>query len=209
MATYEETLRQWLAAAQLTSYRQLVQASGVGIAMVGRLKCGEAHYIPAIKLQALAVALRRDPLEVLQTFSPLSWGTPSLATEYQRLQQQHHAQAQQLTQQFQLETYRCLEPLLTQYPTAHYLATQAPQWSARHLTSLFLPLGQLLQRWHIQPLGTVGTAVPFDPQWHQASEGLTPGETVFVRFVGYRRGDTLLHRAKVSRTPPSIPVSIP
>jgi hypothetical protein len=45
----------------------------------------------------------------------------------------------------------------------------------------------------------VGEHVTYDPQIHQLIEGDTDKvSTVVVRYVGYRQGDTLLYRAKVS-----------
>jgi molecular chaperone GrpE (heat shock protein) len=57
----------------------------------------------------------------------------------------------------------------------------------------------LVAAWEVEPIGTVGTEVPYDPQNHQLMGGtVQPGESVRVRYVGYRQGDRLLHRAKVS-----------
>ncbi|WP_287128254.1 hypothetical protein [Candidatus Cyanaurora vandensis] len=201
----EVQLRAWMGVAQIPSYRQLAQKSGVGQLLIKRLRQQQAHHIPPVKLHALALALGRSPLELLAGFSPLTWGNPGLEQEYQRLQQQLITQAPQLAQEFREQTFKQLETLLTQYPTAHYLAQQSPQWPARQVTPLFLALTQLLKRWEIATIGTVGEAVPYDPQRHQAEGPLVPGETVYIRFIGYCTAQRLLQRARVSRTPPPIP----
>ncbi|EDX76427.1 hypothetical protein MC7420_4683 [Coleofasciculus chthonoplastes PCC 7420] len=58
---------------------------------------------------------------------------------------------------------------------------------------------QLLQQWGIEAIASVGDELTYDPQWHQLMSGtVQPGELVRVRYVGYRQGDKLLYRAKVS-----------
>ncbi|MOA69313.1 hypothetical protein D3C78_1974290 [compost metagenome] len=49
-------------------------------------------------------------------------------------------------------------------------------------------------------IGQVGEVVPFDPQLHQIARGPMPeaGEPVTVKHVGYRLGEQLLRRARVS-----------
>jgi hypothetical protein len=64
----------------------------------------------------------------------------------------------------------------------------------------------LLADWGYEPIAEVWEQVAYDPQLHQADEeDIAEGETVFVRFIGYRDGDTILAPAKVSRTlPPGV-----
>jgi len=200
-------LRQWLERVGINSYQELARQAEVGLSVVGRLRKQEAHHIPPVKLARLANILKCSPLVLLQHFSPLNWGNPHLEQEFKRLQEQLAQQPELLTQDFHYQTYKQLEPLLVQYPTACYLAAQNPQWPARQLVPLFNGLNQLLQRWHITALGTVGSALPFDPQEHQSQEELIPGELVYIRFVGYCTPERLLKRASVSRTPPPGAVS--
>ncbi|WP_218082141.1 helix-turn-helix domain-containing protein [Anthocerotibacter panamensis] len=205
MAPADTLLREWMGAMGLTSYRQLAHCAGVSLALVTRLRQRQAHLILPVKLAALAAALNRTPLDLLHHFSLLTWGNPALEAEYQRLHQQLREQPQRLSAQFQEETYRALEGLLIQYPTAQYLAQQAPHWPARQMVPLFLPISQLLEQWQISAIGIVGEQVAFDPQIHQAGESFQPSEPVYIRFVGYRTPERLLQRAKVSRTPPPLP----
>ncbi len=192
-------LKQWMSAVALTSYRHLAQKSGVSLGVVKRLRLGQADHITPFNLQALAQCLQHSPLELLQVFGSLAWGNITLQQEYKRLQQQLEIQPQYLMQQFQQQTFQQLETLLTQYPTAYYIAQQAPHWSARNLTALFLPLTQLLQQWQIEPIGMIGEQVSFDPQLHESTEAIALSESVYVRFVGYQTPERILKRAKVSQ----------
>jgi molecular chaperone GrpE (heat shock protein) len=56
-----------------------------------------------------------------------------------------------------------------------------------------------LQEWGVEAIASVGSELPYDPQWHQLMEGIAqPGDLVKVRYTGYRIGEKLLYRAKVS-----------
>jgi hypothetical protein len=92
-----------------------------------------------------------------------------------------------------------LESLLLQLPTAVYAAQQNPQVSAVKLLPLLRPIDALLQQWGIEAIAQVGVELPYDPQQHQLMAGTAAmGDRVRVRYVGYRQGDKLLYRAKVS-----------
>jgi len=56
-----------------------------------------------------------------------------------------------------------------------------------------------LQQWSVEAIAEVGKELPYDPTQHQLIEGTAqPGELVRVRYTGYRQGEKLLYRAKVS-----------
>jgi molecular chaperone GrpE (heat shock protein) len=58
---------------------------------------------------------------------------------------------------------------------------------------------QLLERWGVQPIDSVGDHVGYDPQIHQLIDGQAAiGTPVIVRYRGYRHGEKLLYRARVS-----------
>ncbi|MBD2099469.1 helix-turn-helix domain-containing protein [Leptolyngbya sp. FACHB-261] len=128
----------------------------------------------------------------------LSIELASLRSEYERLQAQLQSQQQDLEQQFRTQTLQALESLLLQWPTAAYAATKNPQAPAKNLLPILRPLEQLLSDWGIEPIGEVGSETAFDPQLHQLEGAAQPGDSVRVRYVGYRQGDTLLYRARVS-----------
>jgi len=104
------------------------------------------------------------------------------------------------------ETFETLQTLLVNYPSARKMADSRPEMPARNLSALFVPLENLLENWGYEPIDEVWEQVAYDPQIHQADEDdIAEGETVYVRFIGYRDGDTILAPAKVSRTlPPGV-----
>lgn len=108
-------------------------------------------------------------------------------------------------EQFQRETFEQLQMLLVNYPSAVHMATQNPDLPARNLVALFRPLESLLQEWGYEAIGKPWQAIAFDPQLHQPdASDIQPGETVYVRFIGYRNGADILCPAKVSRSLPQI-----
>lgn len=129
-----------------------------------------------------------------------------LRQEYDRLQVKLGQQKQELWQEFQQESLQALESLLLQLPTAMYAAQQNPQAPAIKLLPLLRPIDSLLRQWGIEPIASVGDEIAYDPQQHQLMDGsAVAGDRVRVRYVGYRQGDRLLYRAKVSPTVGSAP----
>lgn len=126
----------------------------------------------------------------------------SLKREYQHLQTQLQDQQIHLWQEYQRSTLQILESLLLQWPTVAYAARKNPEAPAVKILPLLQPLDQLLASWGIVPIGEVGADIAYDPQWHQLMPiaGQVPvlGDQVRVRYVGYRQGEQLLYRAKVS-----------
>lgn len=133
------------------------------------------------------------PQELLQQITDLK-------TEYDRLQLQLQQQRLTLQQEFQQSSLQLLESLLLQFPTAAHKARENPQLSAVNIVPLVhKPLERLLQQWGIEAIASVGAEIPYDPLLHQLMDGIAqPGDIVRVRYIGYRQGDKLLYRAKVS-----------
>lgn len=119
--------------------------------------------------------------------------------EYQKLQQEMAQQQEILTTEFQQATLETIESWLLQWPTAATAVRQNPQLPAARLLSLVEPIEQLLKQWQVEAIATVGDELAYDPQYHQLMKGTAqPGELVKVRYVGYKQGDKLLYKAKVS-----------
>ncbi|MGB8699452.1 MAG: helix-turn-helix domain-containing protein [Thermosynechococcaceae cyanobacterium] len=201
-------LRHWMEVAGIPSWRALSQLSGVSRRKIEQLRHGEAHLLSVQQARQLADALQISLSDLLQT--PLNLpAAPELAkvqAEYQRLQAAQQDLRSQLTQDLQAEVLHILEPLLLQWPTAAYAAQQNSTAPAVRILPLLRPLEQLLQTWHIEPIGAVGETVEYDPQVQQWAEPTPPpemGTSVRVTHVGYRQGQKLLYRAKVrSPLPP-------
>ena len=152
-----------------------------------------------LEIEASAQATKSsDSTEVKQSSSSLG-AIADLQQEYQRLQTQLQQQQESLWQEFQRSSLQTLESWLLQWPTAAYAAQQNPQAPAVKLLPLLRPVEQLLQQWGVEAIAAVGTEVPYDPQVHQLMAGMAEaGDPVRVRYTGYRQGDKLLYRAKVS-----------
>ena len=119
--------------------------------------------------------------------------------EYHQLQQSMAKQAELLQTEFQAESLATIESWLLQWPTAATAVRQNPQLPASRLLALVEPVTQLLQQWNVEAIAEVGEELPYDPQNHELMKGLVrSGELVKVRYVGYRQGDKILHKAKVS-----------
>ena len=209
-------LRQQMAKAGIASFRALAQAAGVSSGAIHQLRQGQIGQMRVKGLRAIAAALHLSLEELIAAFEPEPGAGTSkrdrpdvLAQEYARLQQQHQTQAATLRQALQQEVLSHLEPWLLQWPTVTHAVAQNPDLPASRLLPLVKPVEQLLAAWDVVVMAPVGTTVPYDPQCHQLMTGEAhPGDAVRIRYVGYRWGDRLLHRAKVSpidTPPPSAP----
>lgn len=193
-----------------SSFKALARSANVSEQQLSRLRRGEVQQMRINVLLQISQALQVPLTELVGTFSAvdLSGGiTPlqeskanaDLKQEYERLQVQLAQQRQVLWQEFQQSSLQVLESWLVQWPTAAYKAQENPQLPAVRLLPLLRPMEQLLQQWGIEAIAPVGAELPYNPQLHQLMEGTAqPGEIVKVRYTGYRQGDKLLYRAKVS-----------
>ncbi len=190
--------------AGVSSFKALSRKAGVSERQVRRLRQGQVGQMRVETLLKISQVLQVSISELLTLFDetqrvdePAS--QTDLRREYQRLQQQMQEQREALVQEFQQSSLQVLESWLLQWPTAAYAAQQNQQLPAVRLLPLVRPVEQLLQEWGVEAIASVGSEIPYDPQLHQLMEGnAQPGATVRVRYVGYRQGDKLLYRAKVS-----------
>ena len=217
--------------AEIPSFRALSQAANVSEWQVEQLRRGKAAEMRVDRLHRLSQALRISLVELVSQFSELrvsesqsldssktqetaiqedrttkegSVDETALKQEYQRLQTQLLQQKESLRQEFQQASLHILESWLLQFPTAAYAAQQNPEVPAVRLLPLMRPVEQLIQEWGIESIAPVGAELPYDPQHHQLMEGTAQaGDRVRVRYTGYRQGEKLLYRAKVSPIPTS------
>jgi molecular chaperone GrpE (heat shock protein) len=195
----------------ISSFKALSKTTGVSEKQLRRLRKGQVDQLRVENLLKLSQVLQVSVSELLATFSSVEANKPwlpqqetesltVLKQEYQRLQQQLENQRDTLKQEFQQSSLQILESWLVQWPTAAYAAGQNQQLPAVRLLPLVRPVEQLMQEWGVEAIASVGSEIPYDPQWHQLMEGIAQaGELVKVRYTGYRLRDSkLLHRAKVS-----------
>jgi molecular chaperone GrpE (heat shock protein)/DNA-binding Xre family transcriptional regulator len=196
----------------ISSYKVLSKTAGVSERQLLRLRRGELQQQRVDVLLKLSQVLQVSLSDLVTTFSQveLSAGkaTPpeelqqavtDLKQEYQRLQAQLVNQRQELCQEFQQASLQVIESWLLQWPTAAHKAQENSQLAAVKLLPLVRPIQQLLQQWGVEAIAPVGAEIPYDPQFHQLLEGTAQlGEIVKVRYTGYRQGEKLLYRAKVS-----------
>jgi DNA-binding Xre family transcriptional regulator len=199
--SYSQKLRSLLQQAQIPSLKALSRAAGVSEWQVKQLSQGQAAKMRVEPLHKLAQALQISMAELVSLFSELAIEpSPSsnLQQEYQRLQNQLQQQQVASQQEFQNTSLQILESWLIQYPTAAY-AAQQNDIPASRLLPLMRPVEQLVKAWGVEAIAPVGAEVAYDPQVHQLMEGNAGvGEPVRIRYIGYRQGEKLLYRAKVS-----------
>lgn len=209
--TYDYTpqLRQLMQARGISSFKQLSQHASVSQTQVNHLRAGRIEQMRLETLMKLGETLDVAIADLLSTFSPIAdVAHPSssasseildLQQEYQRLQTQLEHQKHELWKEFQASCIQTLEPWLLQWSAAAYAAQQNPQAPAVKLLPLVRPIEQLLHQWEIEATAIVGTEIPYDSRQHQLMGGTAnPGDNVRVRYAGYKQGDRLLYRAKVS-----------
>jgi DNA-binding Xre family transcriptional regulator len=206
---FTESLQQMMQRVDVTSFQALSKKAGVSEKQLRRLRKGEIEQLRIEVLLKLSQVLQVSVNELLATFSvgtttvqsPLQNGESLsvLKQEYQKLQKQLETQRETLKQEFQQSSLQILESWLLQWPTAAYAAGQNQQLPAVRLLPLLRPVEQLMQEWGVEAIASVGSEIPYEPQWHQLMDGTAAlGEVVKVRYVGYRSAGKLLYRAKVS-----------
>jgi molecular chaperone GrpE (heat shock protein) len=127
----------------------------------------------------------------------------SWQNKYSILNQKFEQQAQQLMLDWQQETFDQLQSLLANYPTARMMVKLKPKLPAQNLMILLKPLEDLWRNWDVEQIGKPWQKIPFNPQIHEPDrDDIIEGESVYIRFVGYRQGDRILLPAKVSRNLP-------
>lgn len=202
MVDYTPQLQALMRSQRIPSFKQLCERTGISEKQLRRLRRGEIKELRLATLYQLSQGLGVSISELLATFDAGTIAPSSdsnLQKEYDRLQQQLIEQRQALWQEFQQESLQILEPWLLQWSAAAYAAQQNPQAPAVKLLPLLRPIEKLLEHWEIVATAIVGEEIPYDPQHHQLMGGTAePGQLVRVRYAGYRQGDRLLYRAKVS-----------
>lgn len=220
---HDAWLRSRMGEVNLPTWKALQQTSGLSEKILRKFRKGDCQQLPWRSFGQLAQALDwplstlLEHLNLVTSPNSTAFTPESGTTELDRLRQECLALRQELAQQDTSSTLAAtqqsffeLQPLLTQFPTVPRMVEIQPQMPARNLLAMFSSLNNWLTRWEITPIGEPWQSVKFDPKLHQPdASDIAPDETVYVRFVGYRQGDDVLVRAKVSRTLPSAASSSP
>jgi molecular chaperone GrpE (heat shock protein) len=129
----------------------------------------------------------------------------ALKQQCARLRAELGQTVQQAQQDAQATAFEKIQTLLSQYPTLRKMTEAKPDLPARNIVATLTALDSLVQCWGYLPIGVPWEREAYNPQIHQGDVAdLQAGETVYVRFVGYRdvKRDRILLPAKVSRTLP-------
>ncbi|HIK31131.1 MAG TPA: helix-turn-helix domain-containing protein [Oscillatoriales cyanobacterium M59_W2019_021] len=199
---YTPQLRQFMQHAGVSSFAALSRMAGVSESQVRWLRRGKVTQMRLETLLKLAEALQISLGELLAVFAGIEAKTETsveIREEFDRLQAQLANQREELLREFQQESLDILESWMLNWPVAAYRAVQNPELAAVKLLPLVKPVEKLIQHWGVEAIAQVGTSVPYDPQQHQLCQGnAAPGQPVTVTHTGYRQGDRLLLRAKVT-----------
>ena len=189
----------------ITSFKQLYQATGTSERTIRKLRSGELGTLRWQTLVNISSILQISVAELIETFGEQSSSKSdrselaTLQQEYQHLQQQFHQQRETLQSEFQFHSLQTIESFLTYFPAAKAAAMNNPDFPASKIFPLAKSIDLLIQQWNVTVIGEIGEQISYDPRWHQLIEGMAnPDELVTVRYVGYRQGDKLIFRAKVS-----------
>jgi DNA-binding Xre family transcriptional regulator len=194
---YTPQLRELMQMRGFVSFKQLSQQVSVSEKQINHLRHGRIQQMKLETLLKLSQGLGVSIAELFRKFEVSD--EPDLKQEYQRLEKCLEQQKQELYDEFQQSSLQTIESWLLQWSGAAYAAQNRPEFPAKNLVLLIRPIEQLLKDWGVEVTETVGSEIPYDPQRHIVLDGtVEPGELVRVRFAGYRHGDRLLHRAKVS-----------
>jgi DNA-binding Xre family transcriptional regulator len=217
MSDFTPHLQNLIKQAGIPSLKALGRDAGVSERQILRLRRGEVKEIRVSVLAKLSQALKITVDELVTGFSDSTTTQSKIDTqktnendlvkritelerEYSLLLSQCEQQKDNLKQEFQQETLQILESLFVQFPTAARACRENPQLPGVNILPLVQkPLERLQQQWGIDTIASVGEEVSYDPQFHQLLDGTAqPGQKVKIRYVGYRQGEKLLTRAKVS-----------
>ncbi len=197
-------LQELMQKVSINSFKELARSTGTSIHTISKLRSGKLEVVRWGSIFKISNTLKISTTELINTFSDQSNSTQDrelelLKQEYRHLQQQFQQQRETLQSEFQHQSLQTLESFLTYFPTAKHAAINNPDFLASKLFPLIGSIDKLIQQWGVTTIGSVGFQVTYDPRWHQLIEGTASlDQLVTVRYVGYRQGEKLIFRAKVS-----------
>jgi len=175
---HRQKLEQLMAEIGCKNLEELSRLSGLSSWQLQRVRHGLIAKLSSESLVKLANALQLPVSDLLAHFQIPTMGTEDrsgeskiLEQEYQNLQQKLDKQKDELAAEFQRQSIEAIESWLVQWPTAEAVARKNPDLAAVKILSLVKPIMQLLERWGVQPIDSVGDHVSYDPQIHQLIDG--------------------------------------
>lgn len=206
---YTPQLQQLMLARSIPSYRSLCDQAQISRSQLQRLRQGNLRSLRVETLIRLSQCLQISTNQLLLLFSESL--SPASAVEQAppnpastlpfppSVSPAREADQAQLQHQLQAASLETLEPWLLQWATVSHAVQANPDLPASRVVPLVHPVEQLMTQWGVTAIAQVGAEVAFDPACHELMQGTAaPGDRVRVRYAGYRHGDRLLHRAKVS-----------
>jgi transcriptional regulator with XRE-family HTH domain len=200
-----QILQQLMQKVGISTIQDLSQVSGLSEWQIQRLQFGLLPKMSVESLLKLAAALQVSVETLLTSFLSCSLfpqdftDSNSTLQEYQRLEAKFTTLESDLQEKLLLWSLDILESWLIYWPTAIVAAEKNPSLPAKKIIPLVKPVQQLVESWGLQAIASVGEEIPYNPQFHQLIEGVAQeGDLVKVRNVGYRRGDQLHLKVKVS-----------
>ncbi|MCZ2203124.1 hypothetical protein [Cylindrospermopsis raciborskii] len=145
-----------------------------------------------------------DLLDLEKELNEKKTENEELKNQCHRLTEEIKQQKEELGENFKRETFYTLQPLFSTYPTIKKV-TDTQELPAKNFVPMLIYLDNLINNWGYTTIGTVWEQVAYNPQYHEAdSDDIQETELVYIRFVGYRQGETIIYPAKVSRTLPDL-----
>ncbi|MGB7487933.1 MAG: helix-turn-helix transcriptional regulator, partial [Phormidesmis sp.] len=193
MPTETQALRALMQAANIPTYRALLDKAGISRWQLRQLRSGNIQTMRLGTLTQLATALNTSLPALLQTFLPANF--PSVKSSSAAIPSTACSPAAQL----QSDALQTLETWLVQWPTiAKRAKEKGDALPAAKILPFVRPVETLMQEWDIAPIATLDEQIPYDPQYHQLTKGMaSPGDLVQVTHTGQTQAGKLLHRAKV------------
>ena len=209
----QSSLNELMQKASIASLEDLSEVANVPELQIRRLLYGLIYKLSVENSLKLAQVLQIDLQKFITLFSEAANSdTPkekinnqsdqqnrSWQQEYQRLKQEIAGQKETLQLQFQQDSLQVIESWLIQWPTAIAAIAKNPDLPAERLIPLVNPVKELVTNWGLTTINSVGEKLAYNPQFHELMTGLAePGAMVKVRYVGYKKGNEILYKAKVS-----------
>jgi DNA-binding Xre family transcriptional regulator len=201
----QQILATLMSQAEIKNMKQLIKISGVSELQLIKLQNGLFLKLPLEVIIKISQALQVSLDDLISLFSPElvsekfeNLSLETIKKESEILQQKLLTQKQTLLDEFQQSSLDILESWLIQWPRAVFLAKNNPHFPVKSLLMLIKPIEKLLLQWGVKAIASINAEIPYNPQYHQLIEGTAqPGDLVKVRYIGYKKGEKLLHRVKV------------